>query len=93
MFGKKRKAGPDAEAQMKRVTPEVSALEERRDYMERMLTIWIQNSERYAAMPNFLPRVQAFLRRVSGAGTIKELDAINNDFSVFATEANSFDIK
>lgn len=88
MFGKGGRKGPDAKAQMKAVTPEAEALEAQRDYMERMLTHWIQGSERYAAMPDFIPKINGFLKKIAGARSLAELSAINTEFTAFADEAN-----
>ena len=89
MFGKKGgRKGPDADAQHRASTPEAEALEIQRDYMERMLTHWIQGSERYVAMPDFIPRINGFLKRIGDARSLAELSTINTEFTAFADEAN-----
>lgn len=94
MFGKKRQQGPDAKAQMRPITPEVEALEGQgniegqRNYMERMLTDWIQSRDRYTTMSDFDERISGFLKRVSNAGSLDDLRKVNLEFNSFAEKAN-----
>ena len=97
MWFKSRKQGPDARAQMKTLPPKeaakVRALVDRRDYLDRILTHWIESSERYTAMLDYIPRINAFLKRVSEARSMEEFDAINTEISTFAEEVRKFDPK